>query len=362
MNAPSPSPNPLHFTRFRDIDPRPMKEFLVQKLLGAGEISCFFAKPGAGKSVLVSDMGCHIASGRPWFGRSVLRGAVLYVAAERAKLVERRMAAFRLHYGEADLPLAIVSGAIDLRSSPEHASLIAAYAKNLAEDTALPLRLIVIDTVSRVLAGGDENSSKDMGAFVSALSSLQETTGAHICIIHHIPQDGSNRMRGHGALLGAVDTTISIERTGKARVATVIKDNDGAEGQKIAFKLESVLLSTDPSTGTETWAPIAVPTDEEAAMANGEPNTLSRPQVIALRALHSAIADKGELAPECGHVPTGKRVVSLKLWADYAYGSGVSGSCEPRARQKAFKQAREALAVRGKVAVWEPYVWPLANS
>ena len=60
----------------------------------------------------------HVAAGLPWFGRRVSQGAVLYIAAERAALVERRMAALRLHHGIAD-PAAgiIVAKTIDLRSN-----------------------------------------------------------------------------------------------------------------------------------------------------------------------------------------------------------------------------------------------------
>jgi len=42
---------------------------------------------------------------------------VLYVAAERAALVRRRFAAWRLSHDINDIPLAILSGTIDLRST-----------------------------------------------------------------------------------------------------------------------------------------------------------------------------------------------------------------------------------------------------
>jgi hypothetical protein len=89
-------------TRFAEIDPSPRKTWLVDRLLGAGELSAVFGAPGSGKSVLVSDMACHIAGGRTWLMRTVAPGAVLYVAAERAALVKRRMAAWRIYHGVGD--------------------------------------------------------------------------------------------------------------------------------------------------------------------------------------------------------------------------------------------------------------------
>jgi hypothetical protein len=55
-----------------------------------------------------------------------------------------------------------------------------------------------------------------------------------------LPHD-QNRMRGHGALLAACDTTLRIEG-GTLRTATIEKTNDGAEGERIAFAIESVEL------------------------------------------------------------------------------------------------------------------------
>jgi putative DNA primase/helicase len=60
-------------------------------------MSAKYGMPGTAKSALAGDLGAHAASGHPWFGRPVSQGAVLYIAAERAALVKRRKAAWRLH-------------------------------------------------------------------------------------------------------------------------------------------------------------------------------------------------------------------------------------------------------------------------
>src|SRR3974390_1536566 len=66
------------------------KEWLIDKLLGHAELSVVYGHPGSGKSVLVEDFALRIAAGEPIFGKPVRRGAVLYVALERRKLIERR--------------------------------------------------------------------------------------------------------------------------------------------------------------------------------------------------------------------------------------------------------------------------------
>lgn len=88
-----PSASPFEFKRFDKIDPSPRKDWLVRGALGAGEFSALYGDPGSGKSVFATDLAFHIASGADWFGRAVKQGAVIHVAAERAKLTERRLAA-----------------------------------------------------------------------------------------------------------------------------------------------------------------------------------------------------------------------------------------------------------------------------
>src|ERR1700730_11954109 len=207
------------FLLFSELEAQSNKEWLVHNLLGHGEASAMYGKPGDGKSVLAEDLGLHVAAGWPWHGRPVRRGAVLYIALERRKLVERRAIAFREKHGPPDLPFAIMGGVHDFRDkcTAQHIIEVARQVETL---TGEQLALICIDTLSRALCGGDENSPKDMGAIVAATGLLQQGTGAHVMWIHHIPVDGGERMRGHGALLGAMDTTIHVVKGDAGRTAT----------------------------------------------------------------------------------------------------------------------------------------------
>ncbi len=114
----------LTYTAFADLDKHRRKRWLVQNFLGVAEMSAIYGMPGTAKSALAGDLGAHVAAGLPWFGRQVSQGAVLYIAAERAALVERRMAAWRLHHGIDDIPLGIVAKSIDLRSDRKDADSV----------------------------------------------------------------------------------------------------------------------------------------------------------------------------------------------------------------------------------------------
>jgi RecA-family ATPase len=108
----------ISYTRFSEVEVAPIKSWLVKDFLGVGEMSCAYGPPGSAKSLLVGDLAAHIARGSDWMGRRIKQGAVLFVAAERAALVKRRFAAFRIHHGldDAQLPLAVLSGYFDLCS------------------------------------------------------------------------------------------------------------------------------------------------------------------------------------------------------------------------------------------------------
>jgi RecA-family ATPase len=64
----APSKERFQITWFDDVDQSTAKEEILQGVLKAGEFSLFVAKPGTGKSVLVGDIGCHIAAGMDWHG------------------------------------------------------------------------------------------------------------------------------------------------------------------------------------------------------------------------------------------------------------------------------------------------------
>ena len=92
-------------------------------------------------------------------GAKVKRGAVLYVALERKQVVMRRAIAYRERHAIADIPFALIGGVFDLRTPQAVAALIEAC-RQVEAETGDDVVLIVIDTISRAMAGGDENSSR----------------------------------------------------------------------------------------------------------------------------------------------------------------------------------------------------------
>ena len=68
-------------------------DFLFQQSLGA-----IYGKYGEGKTFVALDMALSIAAGRPWLGRDVAQGAVLYVAPEGYIGLKQRREAWCKHH------------------------------------------------------------------------------------------------------------------------------------------------------------------------------------------------------------------------------------------------------------------------
>ena len=154
----------LRGTEFADLSTSSRKVWLVHHLLAIGEISVWYGEPGSGKSVGIEDLGLHVAVGRAWHGRQVKQCAVLYVALERANVVQRRAIAWGLEHGllREQLPFKVIRGPLDFRD-PQVAADIVATLEDLARRHGCEAGLIIVDTVSRALCGGDENSPEGHG-------------------------------------------------------------------------------------------------------------------------------------------------------------------------------------------------------
>ena len=117
--------------------------------------------------------------------------------------------------------------------------------------------LIIVDTVAARSAAATR-TPEGHGRLIANIGRIQSAIGVHIALTHHQPVDGKERMRGHGALLGAVDTTVHVVNKDGTRLAEVVKSSDHEEGQRIAFLLKSVIIDQDDGYGDPVTAPVVV--------------------------------------------------------------------------------------------------------
>jgi hypothetical protein len=167
---------------FSDVEIDVKQHGFVKGLLLEGMCSMAYGETGSAKTFLVTDLGVHVALGWPWFGHEVTQGVVIYIAAEAGSSMRRRIVALRQHYGldrQIKVPFGLISTPINLLDpNMDLQALIQAIKAAKAEFPDLPLVLIIIDTVSRALAGGNENAPDDMGIFLRNIDEIRQDGGS----------------------------------------------------------------------------------------------------------------------------------------------------------------------------------------
>lgn len=231
---------------------------LVKGLLDQGAMTVLYGASNVGKTFVAMDLAYHVSRGLMYGGMRSTRSRVIYVAAEGSTGALKRLAALNNRYGSTD-GFQILTSPVDLRNREADLQPLIA----LLRDNGPP-GLVILDTLSRVLAGGDENSSVDMGALVSHFDAIRSETAAHLLVVHHTGKDQARGARGHSLLRAATDTEIEIGE-GEIRVT---KQRDLEKSWSSGFELVSVTLGVDADGDPITSATVRL-IDAAAAAADG---------------------------------------------------------------------------------------------
>jgi hypothetical protein len=365
---------------------------LVDGVLPAAGTSTVLGDPGCGKTFAMIDVALHVAAGMPWMGRRVKQGPAVYVAAEAGRSIFKRVEAWRQRHRPARPATRFEAGSFAAKVAANTARqrgngarlradqpvpfyAVAMQLNLIGEDDLVELVdairdqcgsgdpvLIVIDTVSRVMAGGNENSSEDMGSLIAAADHLRDEFDAHVCLVHHFGKDQRRGGRGWSGLRAAVDTEIEVSRDENTKISTakIDKQRDGEIGEKIHFALDVVTIGENEETGEPVTSCVVVAPDaERVADAEREAargRKLTRGEQIALNALCVLVETEGETPPSSAGCPSATWVREER-WRTRCYRDGISRG-EPQARRKAFHRASDGLLEEGLIGREQGYAWP----
>ncbi len=339
---------PLLF--WNDITTASPSDRLVRRLIGENTLALIIGEPGCGKSFLATTIGIHVASGEPWFGRPVLQGAALYIAAEGAPGLKNRALAYRKVHNPPDrMPFVIVPATVNLGPSGEGAEQIIAAAAEVARETGCTVRLIIIDTLARANVNGDENDTRDMSRFIAACDRIRDATGATVLIVHHTAKAGGSR--GSVALPGAVETIIAVEKREGGRVAKIVKQKDGADGEEIGFTLDVVEIGQDED-GEPITSCVVRPTVE---IPKRSPK-LTDLQKRAVDALHNLLIERGQPAPEGVTFPR-VTLVKIDAFREHLKAVAVTDRDTPATERQQWKRLLQSLGNAGVLVVRGDWCW-----
>jgi hypothetical protein len=225
-------------------------DWLVEPVIERGQTVSMWAAPGTGKSLLALEIAAALASGKAVLGNPPRKPVtILYLDCEnrRPKLLGR-LRDMGHSAGELDR--------LKLLSFPAMAKLDTAAGgaqvlSQVQEHTAV---LVVIDTMSRVIAG-DENDARTFTEFYSHTIEPLRGAGVALFLLDHPGKDITRGTRGSSAKLGHVDVEWELAKDGLETFSLkAIKDRDGQVGAPLVLRRLTAPLRhvpTSPVTKTQ---------------------------------------------------------------------------------------------------------------
>jgi len=346
-------------------------EWLVQSIVPKKAFVALYAPPASYKSFISLDLAEAIATGRDWMGYKIpKKGAVLYICGEGHGGMGARVKACKIQNQSPDgANLYIIRAQLNLRSSPEDFIELLNAINDLIAEIGEPLEIIILDTLMRMSGGGfNENSSEDMGAFITQAGKLQELFECALMVIHHSGKDVTKGLRGHSSLLGAVDTELEIQRQDSVinsadpsvignAILTVSKQKDGADSIQIGIEIVLVEIGTS-DLGFEITTSLAIRHNPD--IANDKPkgsknnSGSGNNQRIEMDSLMKVIKSKGTYSEVDG---TSRYGVSLDDWRAEFWSMKGCTEDEKTAFKKAWLRARERLVSANKIVIGSNWVW-----
>jgi hypothetical protein len=260
---------------------------------------------------------------------------------EGAYGISNRIAAWREEKSidASSLPFAIIPTALNLLDPEADSANLIRTIKIVAAKLRLPVKLVVVDTLSRAIAGGNENSPEDMGALVTNGTAIQQATGAHVAWIHHSGKDEAKGARGHSLLRAASDTEIEISAEGQDRVARVTKQREMECSGEFPFTLRVVELGPN-SRGKAVTSCVVVHSGQTAGAVPDRQTRLRGDPKRAVDILTAIVASAGKSG--FTGTPPGANSVPEAWWRDRFYESAKPGS-DQGTKQRAFRRAADEL-------------------
>ena len=230
------------------VEEMPASHGILGDILFEDSLAILYGASGRWKSFVALAWALCIGTGRDWLGRSVTEGDVLYIAAEGGRGVGKRITAWkRLHGITGATRVHVLTVAVQLLDDEQVQRLI----RSIRQLVGKPV-LIVIDTLSRSMAGGDENAAKDGSRAVAAADAIRAAfPGCAVLLVAHPGKNEQLGVRGWSGYFAAADTVmrISSEET-KPRLDIGQTITLSSEKPKDSEPFHDIHLTTVK----ETWA------------------------------------------------------------------------------------------------------------
>lgn len=311
--------------------------WLVENYLEQQSLNMIYGEPGTYKSFMAMELAFCIGHGLDWYGNATLKGDVVYLAGEGASGIQKRFAALEAKYSNTQQGIFVSSKPAEILSTNSVDEILEAIDENKCKPV-----LIVVDTLHRNFGEGDENSSKDVGAFIKHLDLIKEKTGAAILCIHHSGHNNSNHSRGSSAIRASLDTEYQLKTKGAGVELICKKMKEYEKPDFMEFILKPITINV--TTGNTESAYL-----ELATLGSSKPNRSD----LLIEQLQLLLTSSGKPLPtaisQAKPALQGKNAVVLQQWRKAVYQALDPDLPKTSSKQATFNRCKKELLAKGLI-------------
>ena len=201
------------------------EDFIMHPIYHANEVTLISADPKAGKTLVSQTLAMHIAAGLNFDDNLTVteRRPVLYFALESQTAIRKRLVAWKkfhdpegkLYTDAKSFPFYTLEEGMNLLDENARANLVEQIKATdiwWQNEGEKKLGVIVIDTLTKAMPGGDQNSVEDTSAVFDILAKIRDAgVQAAVVIIHHNTKNG-NQPRGSSNIQAEPDTLLTLAK------------------------------------------------------------------------------------------------------------------------------------------------------
>lgn len=228
------------------------QEFHVYPIFAKTETVILYAEPKVGKTAIALALALNLSAGENWGEFQIPSwGPSLYFALEGTRAVRLRVAAWKKYMREQGkvlpetLPTFVVEGSPAFYkedTQKRHAEMIAHHSKMCEKIYGQPLKVIVLDTLTKAMSGGDQNSAEDTAKLFDIIQLLRaKGITATIVFIHHKTKSVGTP-RGSSNIEAEADVLLDVSKEGDLVSMKVARARSIEDGQVYHFRLEGIDL------------------------------------------------------------------------------------------------------------------------
>jgi len=330
---------PFKLVAVRDLIASPRKfSWAIKGIYELGGMSLVSGAYGSFKSFLAYEQAFCVAAGIDWHGHKVIQMPVVILMGEGLSGAADRFEALAVHYGiEVPACLFVSEVAAELTDST-NASWVADAVNALCPEAGM----VIIDTLNRNFGGLDENSTKDMTAFVSNVDAVFRNSGKTIVTVHHSGW-GAERGRGSTVLPGACEAEYFIKKQSGGLVLNCTKQKNAAEHEPIHFKTKTVVLPGRFDDEGEAVSSLVLELTNDIGGKTKDKSKLTPRENLILTSLNGVLAhdDSNDFA-------------TLESWRDEVM-QAIDGEAD--AKRMAFNRCKEKLLKLDFIVERDGQIW-----